>query len=212
MNDFSRHQPNNNSRMLKMNSTPGGQQPPPYAVLGASPPHNGGGGGPENKTKGLVVRKISKASPSQDSLLHNDSIAPASREDISRKSSLEGGGGKLSNNAAEDIDKDGEFIIVADKYIIQRQIGKGSFGEVYRGYNKDTKELVAIKIVSHSLLSICLLRCFITLDITFTDYESANISINYYRKSPNLCKQELKQKLKFFQNFKVMVSAILNFS
>lgn len=53
-----------------------------------------------------------------------------------------GGGG------ADDMDSDGECIIVADKYIIQRQIGKGSFGEVYRGYDKDTKELVAIKIVS----------------------------------------------------------------
>lgn len=60
------------------------------------------------------------------------------------------GAGSLSASGAggEDMDGDGECIIVADRYIIQRQIGKGSFGEVYRGYDKDTKELVAIKIVS----------------------------------------------------------------
>jgi serine/threonine protein kinase len=57
-----------------------------------------------------------------------------------------------SNAAGDDMNGDGECIIVADKYIIQRQIGKGSFGEVYRGYDKDTKELVAIKIVSNFFL------------------------------------------------------------
>ena len=41
-------------------------------------------------------------------------------------------------------------IIVANKYIIGKKIGRGSFGEVYRGFDKDTKESVAIKLVSIS--------------------------------------------------------------
>ncbi len=45
----------------------------------------------------------------------------------------------------------GDCIIVANKFIIQNQIGKGSFGEVYKGYNKDSKEQVAVKIVKKIL-------------------------------------------------------------
>jgi serine/threonine protein kinase len=41
-----------------------------------------------------------------------------------------------------------ESIIVAGLYIIDKKIGKGSFGEVYKGYRKDTMSPVAIKIVS----------------------------------------------------------------
>jgi serine/threonine protein kinase len=37
---------------------------------------------------------------------------------------------------------------VANKYIIDKKIGKGSFGEVFKGHDKDTGEEVAIKIVS----------------------------------------------------------------
>ena len=58
-------------------------------------------------------------------------------------SSSSGGGGPR-----DDVEMQGECIIVADKYIMQRLIGKGSFGEVYGGYDRDTREQVAIKIVS----------------------------------------------------------------
>ncbi len=39
-------------------------------------------------------------------------------------------------------------IIVANRYIIDKKIGKGSFGEVYKGFDKETNQQVAIKIVS----------------------------------------------------------------
>lgn len=32
-------------------------------------------------------------------------------------------------------------------YIKQERIGRGSFGEVYKGIKKDTKEIVALKII-----------------------------------------------------------------
>ena len=39
-------------------------------------------------------------------------------------------------------------VVVGGKYVLQRKIGKGSFGQIYSGYNKDTHEEVAIKLVS----------------------------------------------------------------
>ena len=38
-------------------------------------------------------------------------------------------------------------IMVANKYIIEKKIGKGSFGEVFKGFDKDTNQAVAIKVV-----------------------------------------------------------------
>lgn len=32
------------------------------------------------------------------------------------------------------------MIMVADKYIIEKKIGKGSFGEVYKGFDIHTKQ------------------------------------------------------------------------
>lgn len=46
-------------------------------------------------------------------------------------------------------------IQVANRFIIEKKIGKGSFGEVYKGYDKETRTPVAIKVVSNSLL-----QCF----------------------------------------------------
>ena len=37
-------------------------------------------------------------------------------------------------------------IIIGNKYIIDKQIGEGSFGKIFRGRNKNTDEDVAIKI------------------------------------------------------------------
>ena len=44
-----------------------------------------------------------------------------------------------------------EIIMVAGRYIIDKKIGKGSFGEIYKGHHKETKEDVAIKIVFTSI-------------------------------------------------------------
>lgn len=45
-------------------------------------------------------------------------------------------------------------IMVANKYIIDKKIGKGSFGEVYKGYDKETRCPVAIKVVSRGVNTI----------------------------------------------------------
>ena len=37
-------------------------------------------------------------------------------------------------------------ILIADKYIITKKIGEGSFGNIYQGYHKETNENIAIKI------------------------------------------------------------------
>ena len=36
-------------------------------------------------------------------------------------------------------------ILIANKYIITNKIGQGSFGNIYKGYHKDTKDDIAIK-------------------------------------------------------------------
>lgn len=38
-------------------------------------------------------------------------------------------------------------LLIFDKYITDKKIGEGSFGKVYTGRNKLTKEKVAIKMV-----------------------------------------------------------------
>ena len=37
--------------------------------------------------------------------------------------------------------------IVGSKFVLVEKLGQGSFGQVYRGYNKETKEQVAVKLV-----------------------------------------------------------------
>jgi serine/threonine protein kinase len=39
---------------------------------------------------------------------------------------------------SEKVDQPDTHIIVANKYIIEKKIGKGSFGEVFKGFDKDT--------------------------------------------------------------------------
>ena len=65
------------------------------------------------KARGLIVKKIGRGPPSQDSLLQQDSVAQ--RDDNSQKSSNDAG--ILGNNSG-DFDREGDFIIVADRYII----------------------------------------------------------------------------------------------
>ncbi len=46
--------------------------------------------------------------------------------------------------------------MVGEKFVLKEKIGKGSFGQIYSGYNKETRGLVAIKLVnvsSHPLRS-----------------------------------------------------------
>ena len=38
--------------------------------------------------------------------------------------------------------------IVGTKFVLVEKLGQGSFGQVYRGYNKETKEQVAVKLVN----------------------------------------------------------------
>ncbi len=39
----------------------------------------------------------------------------------------------------EDLLNPREIIVVANKYILEKRIGKGSFGEVFKGYNRETR-------------------------------------------------------------------------
>ena len=40
-----------------------------------------------------------------------------------------------------------EEAIIGGKFVLGKKIGKGSFGQIYTGYHKVTKEEVAIKLV-----------------------------------------------------------------
>ncbi len=44
--------------------------------------------------------------------------------------------------------KQAREVLVGGKFILQEKLGKGSFGQIYSGYNRETKESVAIKLVS----------------------------------------------------------------
>ena len=40
-----------------------------------------------------------------------------------------------------------EIFVGGGKYILGKKLGSGSFGEIYLGTNKHTKEFVAVKLV-----------------------------------------------------------------
>ena len=41
---------------------------------------------------------------------------------------------------------------IVDNYILERRIGSGQFGDVYKGFNKDTNEDIAAKVINRKLL------------------------------------------------------------
>ena len=45
------------------------------------------------------------------------------------------------------IDNENKEVIVGGKYVVEEKIGKGAFGQVYKGHIKDTEKTVAIKFV-----------------------------------------------------------------
>ena len=38
-------------------------------------------------------------------------------------------------------------IVIAGKYIVEKKVGKGTFGEIYQGHSKETNKKIAIKFV-----------------------------------------------------------------
>ena len=38
-------------------------------------------------------------------------------------------------------------IVIAGKYIVEKKVGKGTFGEIYQGHSKETNQKIAIKFV-----------------------------------------------------------------
>ena len=44
------------------------------------------------------------------------------------------------------------MVKIVDNYVLERVIGKGQFGEVYKGYNKVTGEDIAVKAVNRKQL------------------------------------------------------------
>jgi len=42
-----------------------------------------------------------------------------------------------------------EIYVGGGKYLLGKKLGAGSFGEIYLGTNKHTKEFVAVKLVRH---------------------------------------------------------------
>ncbi|KAG5641637.1 hypothetical protein DXG03_004560 [Asterophora parasitica] len=75
---------------------------------------------------------------------------------LSRQSTLEASCDKAHHSTEQDADTtSGKFIYAMDArqqdpeelYVRQARIGKGSFGEVYKGYDKRTQKTVAIKII-----------------------------------------------------------------
>jgi len=44
------------------------------------------------------------------------------------------------------------MVKIVDNYVLERVIGKGQFGEVFKGYNKTTGEDIAVKTVNRKNL------------------------------------------------------------
>ena len=42
---------------------------------------------------------------------------------------------------------------IVDNYVLERRIGKGQFGEVFKGYNKKTGQDIAVKCVRRKSLT-----------------------------------------------------------
>lgn len=46
---------------------------------------------------------------------------------------------------------------IVDNYVLERKIGSGQFGEVYKGYNKITNVDIAVKVSFHFFFNIFIL-------------------------------------------------------
>jgi serine/threonine-protein kinase ULK/ATG1 len=41
---------------------------------------------------------------------------------------------------------------VIDNYVLEQKIGSGQFGDVFKGYNKDTRADIAVKVIRRDSL------------------------------------------------------------
>lgn len=94
-----------------------------------------------------------------------------------------------------------ENIIVNDRYIIDKKIGKGSFGEVYLGYDKHVGHLVGIKLEHQSTKHMLKHEYDIYLDIQQCKYKPLIPDIFWFgshREYQVMVMQYLGNSLDFF--------------